>query len=422
MDPSEIQDNSSCVVCDAIKQEKVLLHITGNDFPGVLSRLTKILTKWNVPLLDVQQTTSLGQMNLSLLVDIYAHAGLNVLKEINQLTRELNLHLDFFVLGEESGNEADDKNRKSFALTLLSKNLPIRSFHEIARELGDHNINIERINHLAHGDIQAIEFILAVYADSTGFKKLKRVLFEVAFANNFDLAIQPENLYRRSKRLIVMDMDSTLIQQEVIDEIAKAAGVEEKVSEITAKAMQGKLDFTESLHERVSLLKGLPETVLKDVLKNIQLTEGAEILVSILKKMGFKIAVISGGFTYFAGHLQKMLSLDYSFANELEIKDGFLTGKTTGVVVDRARKAELLKELAAQEKIPLDQTVAVGDGANDMDMLETAGLGIAFNAKPTVKKSAQAFISLPGLDSVLYLLGVSEKELKNMKEQEFKEK
>ncbi len=408
-------DTTSCSVCDAIKAEDVLLHITGSDYPGILAHLTSIFNSWRVQLIDVQQTTSLGQLSLSLLITVPAHVGLNVLKDVSQVARKMNLSLDFFVM--EQGVKARDESRKNFALTVLSTHIGISSFHALAKVLGEHDINIERMNRLAQGNIQAIEFILAVSRDRSDIAGLKRFLFEVAFEHNFDLAIQPENLYRRSKRLIVMDMDSTLIRQEVIDELADTAGVKDKVADITSRAMQGKIDFAESLYERVSLLKGLKSDVLDEVKQRIQLTPGAEKLIHILKKMGFKIAVISGGFTYFTGHLQEQLNLDYSFANELEIVDGVLTGKIKGQVVDRAKKAEILRELAAQEKIPLDQTVAIGDGANDMDMLEAAGLGIAFNAKPTVRDHARAFISQPGLDSVLYLLGVSEKELSEMQEE-----
>ncbi|MES0490624.1 MAG: phosphoserine phosphatase SerB [Leptospirales bacterium] len=410
-----IPNDSSCRVCDAIKSENVLLHITGFDYPGVLSKLTNILKDWDIPLLDVQQTTSLGQLSLSMLINVPAHVGLGLLKGISSTARETNMNLDFFVLQE--GELVRDESRKSFALTVLSPKFSIASFHALAEALGEGDINIERMNRLAQGNIQAIEFILGVQKDHTDLASLKRLLFRVAFKNNFDLAIQPENLYRRSKRLIVMDMDSTLIQQEVIDELAEVAGVKDKVSDITLRAMQGELDFSESLRERVGLLKGLPTTALKQVLNKIELTPGVDVLLKVLKKMGFKIAIVSGGFLYFTEHLRERLGLDYSFANQFEIEDDKLTGEIKGEIVDRSKKAEILKELARQEKIPLDQTVAIGDGANDLDMLEAAGLGIAFNAKPTVRDQARAFISQPGLDSVLYLLGVSQKELTEMQDQ-----
>ena len=402
----------SCEVCDAVKSEKVLLHITGQDYPGILARLTEILEHRKVTFLDVQQTTSLGQLSLSLLLNIPEHVGLNVLKEISQETRSMKLILDYYILPDNP-----DTNRvsgKSFALTVLSPNISMKAFHSIAKTLSDHDINIERMNRLAQGNLEAIEFILGVDNSYSDFGKLKRLLFKIAFENNFDLAVQPENLYRRSKRLIVMDMDSTLIQQEVIDELADECGKKDEVSRITLKAMQGQIDFRESLKQRVGLLKGLPESVLLKVLQRIKLTPGADVLVGILKKMGFKIAVISGGFTYFTDYFKESLGLDYSYANQLEIVDGKLTGNVLGEIIDRAGKAAILRRLASEDKILMDQTVAIGDGANDLDMLEAAGLGIAFNAKPTVRDKAGAFLSQPSLDSVLYLLGVSQKELAQM--------
>lgn len=402
----------SCEVCDAVKSENVLLHITGQDCPGILARLTQIMQNRKIAFLDVQQTTSLGQLSLSLLVNVPEHIGLNVLKELTHEIRSMKLSLDYYILPDIP--EVNRESGKSFALTVLSPKISMTAFNSIAKTLGEHGINIERMNRLAQGNLEAIEFILSVDNTYSDFGKLKRLLFKVAFENNFDLAVQPENLYRRSKRLIVMDMDSTLIQQEVIDELADEAGKKEEVSRITEEAMQGKIDFKESLKKRVLLLKGLPDSVLANVLKRIKLTPGADMLVSILKKMGFKIAVISGGFTYFTDYFKETLGLDYSFANQLEIVDGVLTGQVVGEIIDRAGKATLLKRLASEDKILLDQTVAIGDGANDLDMLEAAGLGIAFNAKPTVRDKAGAFISQPSLDSVLYLLGVSQKELSQM--------
>lgn len=402
----------ACEVCESAKAENVLLHITGPDYPGILGNLTNVLNQWKVILKDVQQTTSLGQLSLSILIEVPVHAGLGMLKDLTSEIKKMELNFDFHVM--EDKPEQQVPKGKSFALTVMSSQITTASFNSIAQCLGRHLINIERMNKLAQGNIEAIEFILSVSQQYAELGTLKRLLFKVAYEHNFDLAIQPENLYRRSKRLIVMDMDSTLIQQEVIDELAAEANVKEKVSVITESAMRGELDFEQSLRQRVQLLAGLDESVLQTVRDRLQLTSGAELLVSILKKMGFKIAIISGGFTYFTEHLRNLLGLDYSFANELEIIDGKITGNIKGEIVDRAGKAKILKQLALKEQIPVDQTVAVGDGANDLDMLEVAGLGIAFNAKPTVRDKARAFISQPGLDSVLYLLGVSQKELKEM--------
>ena len=225
-----------------------------------------------------------------------------------------------------------------------------------------------------------------------------------------DIAFQEDNLYRRNRRLVCFDMDSTLIEAEVIDELAKAAGVGEQVSEITESAMRGEIDFNESFAQRMALLKGLDESVLKEIARNLPITEGAERLVSTLKKLGYKTAILSGGFNYFGRHLQQYLGIDYVFANDLDIEDGKVTGRVTGTVVDGARKAELLRELAAKENISLEQVIAVGDGANDLPMLSIAGLGIAFRAKPLVQASAKQSITTLGLDAILYLIGVRDRD------------
>ncbi len=233
---------------------------------------------------------------------------------------------------------------------------------------------------------------------------------------NVDIAFQKENLYRKSKRLLVLDMDMTLIQMEIIDELAKLAGVEEQVVKITEKAMNGEIDFNTALQDRVLLLKGLDEKALETVYKNINFTEGAEVLINVAKHLGYKIAVLSGGFTFFTNRIKDYLKLDYAYANNLEIVDGRLTGKVTGNIINAQRKAELLSEIAASEKISLDQVIAVGDGANDLPMLGKAGLGIAFNAKPKVKEKAGCSISSKPLNSIFYLLGINEKDFLSVNE------
>jgi phosphoserine phosphatase len=243
-------------------------------------------------------------------------------------------------------------------------------------------------------------------SDSSAFRSN---LLEVAGALDVDLAFQEDNMYRRNRRLVAFDMDSTLIEAEVIDELAIEAGVGEQVSAITERAMRGELDFSESFRARVALLKGLEEQALEQVAGRLKITEGAEHLISTLHTLGYKTAILSGGFTYFARHLQARLGIDYVYANELDILDGRVTGEVTGAIVDGVRKAELLRELASDEGVDLEQVIAVGDGANDLPMLSIAGLGIAFRAKPLVQQSAEQSISTLGLDAILYLLGFSDK-------------
>ncbi len=392
------------------KISKVLIHVTGSDYPGILAKLTSLFEIKEVAILDVQQTTSLKQLSLSLLLGIPINSALEILRKIHQIIREGRLMIDMNILDE--GENFRREPLRKFALTILSERIKTSYFNSLVQIIAKYTMNIERMNQLANGKLQCIELIISMHENVfQNFDATSRFFFQKALEHGFDLAIQPENFLRNSKRLIVMDMDSTLIQQEVIDELADIAHVKDKVASITKKAMEGELDFNKSLKERVRLLKGLEEKDLENVKNNITFTSGADLLVSFSKKMGFKIGVISGGFTYFTSFVHEKLDLDYNFGNKLEVKEGKLTGNIIGEVVDRKKKAEILKNLAAQEKINLEQTVAIGDGANDLDMLSTAGLGIAFNAKLKVREKTKAFLSLPDLASVLFLLGVSEEEI-----------
>ncbi|RME92517.1 MAG: phosphoserine phosphatase SerB [Candidatus Hydrogenedentota bacterium] len=399
-----------------MQKRNVLVHITGPDHPGILAGVLGLLSKRKVELRDLQQTTSLGQLSLSLLLCIPDECGLSVIKDLTGLTRRQKLHADFFVL-DEAEVWPNAENEVRYVLTFIAEKFDTSAFEALSRAIADKGINIVNMTRLADGDLQCLEMFLSAPASSElDLASIKSDLFQVAFREGFDLAIQPEDIYRRAKRLVVMDMDSTLIQQEVIDEIAHFAGVKEKVAFITERAMRGEIDFDDALKERVSLLKGIKLSALKGVLSRISLTPGAERFIAILKKLGYKTAVISGGFTFFTEYFQKKLGLDYHFANTLESDGEALTGRVVGKIVNRRTKAELLKEIAQKEGIPLEQTVAVGDGANDLEMLEVAGLGVAFNAKPAVRKQAGGFISQPNLDVILYLLGVSQRDLKRIKE------
>jgi phosphoserine phosphatase len=285
-----------------------------------------------------------------------------------------------------------------------------RELQSVSEVLSRHGANIERIHRLSEGGLACVEFAISL-ADAAAEGELKRALLAAAGEGSFDCALQKETLLRRSKRLVVMDMDSTLIRIEVIDELARAHGVGDEVSAITRRAMMGELDYDQSLRERVALLRGLDARVLQDLADNLPLTEGAETLLRVLKRLGYRTAVISGGFSVAAEALQKRLGIDFAWSNTLEIEGGKLTGKVLGPIVNAQRKAELLQELSERESVPLDQVIAIGDGANDLLMLQKAGHGIAFHAKPKLREAAHTAISAMGLDSILYLLGISGREV-----------
>ena len=301
-------------------------------------------------------------------------------------------------------------------VTVVGRSLGARELHSVAECLARHAANIERINRLSEAELGSVEVHIALPLERDA-EELKRSLLALAMSSSsFDVALQPESLYRRSKRLVVMDMDSTLIRIEVIDELARAYGVGEQVARITERAMHGEMDYDESLRQRVGLLKGLDEKVLRDIAANLPLTEGAETLIRVLKRLGYRTAILSGGFSVAAEALKARLAIDYAHSNLLEEADGKLTGRTLGAIVNARRKAELLEDIARAEGILLDQVIAVGDGANDLLMLERAGLGIAFRAKPKLRQAADTSISAGGLDTILYFLGLTARELREVGE------
>lgn len=391
-----------------MKKNLVLLSITGQDQPGITSTLTKILADTDTKVIDIEQVVIHDILSLSIIVQLDGENSNNVLKELLFKAKEIGINLDFEVIEEDS--IIDRSSRYTYAVTCLGDEISAQIILNLSTKLAEFGVNIERITKLNEGNLNCMELI--VYAEEDiNLTSLKKVLLALGNQYNVNIAFQKENLYRKSKRLLVLDMDMTLIQMEVIDELAKMAGVDDQVVKITEKAMNGEIEFNQALIERVSLLKGLSEESLQEVYKKIVFTEGAKELVMVAKHLGYKIAVLSGGFTYFTGKIKEYLKLDYAYANNLEIFEGKVTGKVTGNIVNAQRKAELLQEIAEKEGISLDQIIAVGDGANDLLMLEKAGLGVAFNAKPKVKEKANYSLSSKPLNAIFYLLGINEKDL-----------
>lgn len=388
-------------------ERPLLLTVTGKDAPGITAALTDVLTRAGAQLIDVEQVTVQGLLTLAFVVSFGASAAEEAaLKELLFAAKSLGLSLDF----EPAREEPEGPGRVRYAVTLIGSPLEPRHLHDVAHTLARHGANLERIHRLSEGGLQCVEAAVSLAAGADE-GALKRGLLAAAALGSFDVALQKEDLLRRSKRLIVMDMDSTLIRIEVIDELARAYGVYEQVSTITRRAMMGELDYDQSLRERVALLKGLPAQVVHDLAEHLPLTEGAETLLKVLKRLGYRTAVISGGFSVAAEALQKQLGIDRAWSNTLEIADGKLTGKVTGAIVNAQRKAELLEQFAAGEGVTLDQVIAIGDGANDLLMLQRAGHGIAFHAKPKLREAAHTAISRSGLDAILYLLGIAGRDI-----------
>lgn len=388
----------------------ILITMTGPDRPGIIAAVTEHICDSGARIRDIEQTVTHTLLSLSVLID-FPPGGSDqkpLIKELLFLAKELGLHLDFEVF--DQGEYQRRSSGNSYVVTIMGAEVGASALARVARLLADHGVNIERIAKLTQGQLRCVEFLVTVPVE-LDVKGLTRALLHTGARVGCDIAVQKENLYRRAKRLVVLDMDSTLIQIEVIDELARLAGVGAQVAQITERAMNGELDFSGALRERVALLKGLSAAALEEVYRTIPFTPGAKTLVRILKRLGFKTAVISGGFTFFTDRLKQELGLDYAYANELELVDGRVSGAVLGTIVDGARKAELLETIAADEGITLDQVVAVGDGANDLPMLGKAGLGVAFNAKARVREQADTHLNQQSLDSLLYLLGLSERDL-----------
>ncbi len=385
----------------------VIVSVSGPDGPGITARLTGILAQMGADLLDIEQVVVQRHLSLGMLIAIQEDRG--VLKELLFAAKEMGMSLDFMPVEQLQAGAPRRPDR--YVATAIGKSLGAPEIHALSTVLADHGANIAKIGGLSHGDLRSIEVHVDLPGGDRGAGPLKEALLRLAMRSSFDIALQREGVFRRSKRLVVMDMDSTLITIEIIDELARARGVRDQVAAVTEQAMAGEMDYDESLRRRLALLAGLDVAVLKRLAAALPLTEGAETLVRALKRLGYRTAVISGGFSIAAESLKALLGIDYAYSNTLEVQDGKLTGHVVGPIVNAERKAELLDTIAQAEGILLDQVIAVGDGANDLRMLEKAGLGIAFRAKTKVRAAADTSISAGGLDSILFLLGFSADEV-----------
>ncbi|WP_200900638.1 phosphoserine phosphatase SerB [Mycolicibacter heraklionensis] len=385
----------------------VLVTVTGVDQPGVTSALFEVLSRHQVELLNVEQVVVRGRLTLGVLVSVAPEVADGTAFADEVTTAIHGVGLDVTI--ERSDDAPIIAAPSTHRIVVLGRPVAATALGALAHEIAEIDANIDMIRGVSDYPVTGLELRVSVPVGAAG--RLQSALSKVAAEQQVDVAFQDASLSRRTKRLIVFDVDSTLIQGEVIEMLAERAGAGDAVAAITEAAMRGELDFAESLHHRVSTLAGLPAHVVDEVAAQIELTPGARTTVRTLRRLGFKCGVVSGGFRQVIEPLADELQLDFVAANELEIVDGKLTGRVIGPVVDRAGKAESLREFASQAGVPLEQTVAVGDGANDIDMLSTAGLGVAFNAKPALREVADASLSYPYLDTVLFLLGVTRAEI-----------
>ena len=401
------------------KDEIILININGTDRPGVTAALTEILAKNNAVILDIGQADIHNNLSLGVLFQSSEGNSGDILKELLFKSYELDVNIRFNPITEEAYNQwvsMQGKNR--YIITILGRKLTARQIAGVTRIVADQDMNIDDIKRLtgripldenARTPKASVEF--SVRGTPRDKEQMKADFMKLSAEQEMDISFQEESMYRRMRRLICFDMDSTLIETEVIDELAIRAGVGDQVKAITEAAMRGEIDFCESFRQRCALLKGLDVSVMQEIAENLPITEGVDRLMRILKKVGFKIAILSGGFTYFGNYLKQKYNIDYVYANELEVENGKLTGRHVGDIVDGKRKAELLRLIAQVENVDIRQTVAVGDGANDLPMISIAGLGIAFHAKPKVKATAKQSISTIGLDGILYFLGYKDSYL-----------
>jgi phosphoserine phosphatase len=387
---------------DATDFHTLSVTVTGDDRPGVTGTLLGALSGFGAEVLDIQQVAVQGHLTLTVL--LRPGDQVEQLRDAAAVAAH-RLGVTLTVV-EGSGDNARSRQGRA-AVVVLGTPLRADAVSKVTSRIAEHGANIDRIRRLSRYPVTTVEFDIS----GADVPSLRTELALVSTTEGIDIAVAPGGLARRGRRLVVLDVDSTLIQQEVIELLAAHCGREAEVAEVTARAMAGELDFEESLRARVATLAGLPVSVLDDVREAVQLTPGARTLVRTLKRLGFTVGLVSGGFIEIVGKLAEDLGIDHARANRLEIEDGHLTGRVVGAVVDRAGKAQALREFAEREGLPLSRTVAIGDGANDLDMLDLAGLGVAFNAKPIVQEQAQTSVNVPYLDSVLYLLGISRDEI-----------
>ena len=401
--------------------EIILITINGMDRPGVTAALTEILANNNAVILDIGQADIHNQLSLGILFQCTEENSGNILKELLFKSYELDVNIRFSPISEAEYSEwvgMQGKNR--YIITILGRKLTAKQIAGVSHVVAEQGMNIDDIKRLT-GRIPldenertpkaSVQF--SVRGTPSDKERMKADFMRLSNELEMDISFQEDSMYRRMRRLICFDMDSTLIKTEVIDELAIRAGVGDQVKAITESAMRGEIDFCESFKQRCALLKGLDVSVMQEIAEHLPITEGVDRLMRVLNKVGFKIAILSGGFTYFGNYLKQKYNIDYVYANELEIEDGKLTGRYVGDIVDGRRKAELLRLIAQVENVDIRQTVAVGDGANDLPMISIAGLGIAFHAKPKVKATANQSISTIGLDGILYFLGYKDSYLES---------
>ena len=404
---------------ESVLKDILLINVFGEDKPGVTSAVTSLLSNFDVTILDIGQAVIHDQLNLGLLAAVPGKENLDeLISQVQSCATDLKMRVKFLPISEQRYQQwVEQQGKPRHIVTLLARKIEAQHLAALTAVVSRYQLNIDKIVRLSgridlHETDQlgraCVEF--SVRGEASDPQAFKKSLLELAHQYDIDIAFQEDNIFRRNRRLVVFDMDSTLIDAEVIDELAIEAGVGPQVAEITEAAMQGKLDFKQSFQQRLALLEGLDASVLQKIAQRLQLNEGAEHLISTLKKLGYKTAIVSGGFSFFGEYLQEILGVDYVYANQLDIKNGKVTGRVKGNIIDGQRKADLLRELAERDGLMLEQVIAVGDGANDLPMLDIAGLGIAFRAKPLVEASAKQAISSLGLDGILYLLGYSDKD------------